>query len=151
MTWKDVNKVTGGNVEANACLAKWSAVLRAVDDIVDNQTYDADKILTALALNIEFCSDLFYRKHSHRLQIPALVATGIWEVSGKWEHENELWKKQWADVLRHADVIFMGAMCVICQGWEASIEFYEEFLIAGRKDHLERHGEAKLPDTITCW
>lgn len=139
MTWKDVNKVTGGNVEANECLAKWAACLRAVDDIIDNQTYDADRILTALALNIQFCSDPFYRRHVQRLQIPALVATGIWEVSVNWEQSHKDWRKQWADVLRHADVIFLGAVCLICRGWEGSVEFYDEFLTAGRKDHLERH------------
>lgn len=142
MTWKDVNKVTGGNVEANECLAKWAACLRAVDDIIDNQTYDADNILTALALNIRFCSDPFYRWHVQRLQMPALVATSIWEVSVDWEKRTEGWRKEWADVLRHADVIVLAAVSLICRGWQNTTQFTADFLEAAHTDHQERHDKA---------
>lgn len=143
MTWKDIERVTKGNPEANTCLAKWAACLRAVDDIVDNRTYDADKVLTALALNCAFCADRFYRKHIPRLQIPALIATGLWEVSVNWERQPELWKRQWADVLRHADAVFLGAICLVCRDWESLSGFNIEFMEAAYSDHLERHGELK--------
>lgn len=143
MTWADINKVTGGNVEANTCLETWAACLRAVDNIVDEGLWDADHILEATALNIRFCCDPFYRQHIHQLQLPALIATGIWELSVEWERDSELWKRQWADVLRHADAVFLGAVCLICRGWEAATEFYREFWTASYNDHVERHGEVK--------
>lgn len=138
MTWKDIHRVTDDNTEANACLAKWAACLRAVDDIVDNHAYDPVSILNALALNCTFCADPFYRRNVHRLQIPALIATGIWEVSVHWERTPG-WCQEWADVLRHADVLFLGAVCLICRGWESFTEFNTEFLEAAYKDHKERH------------
>src|SRR3954470_15774329 len=150
MTWKDIHRVTDGNPEANACLAKWATCLRAVDDIVDNQTYGAAKILSALAFNIQFCSDPFYRRNVHRLQIPALIATGIWEVSVHWEKRPEWWKRQWADVLRHADVLFLGAVCLICRGWESLTEFNTEFLEAAERDHTTRHKPVSNYDVVSC-
>jgi hypothetical protein len=139
VTWKDVDKATGGNPEANTCLAKWAACLRVVDDIVDNQTYSPERILTALALNCEFCADPFYRRHVQRLQFPALIATSVWETSVRWEREIDCWKNDWADVLRHADVIFLSAICLLCQGWQATDKFATEFLEAAHVDHDKRH------------
>lgn len=139
MTWNEIEKATGGNILAKECLTRWAACLRAVDDIVDNGTYDESSIINALALNIKFCSDLFYRSHIQALQCSALTATAIWVVSVKWERHNKYWKQEWADVLRHADVVFLSAICLICKGWKSTEQFAHEFLEAAHDDHEKRH------------
>lgn len=138
-----LDRITGGNPEAKSCIEVWGECLRAVDNIVDNGTYDVDSILNATALNIRFCSHPFYRRHINHLQMPALIATGLWEVSVDWEKRSELWKRQWADVLRHADAVFLGAVCLICVGWDKARDFYPAFLSAGYVDHLDRYGTPK--------
>jgi len=137
------DQLTGGDPEAISCVTQWGDCLRAVDNIVDNETYNTESILSATALNIRFCSHPFYRKHVNQLQFPALIATGLWEVSVSWEKRDELWKRQWADVLRHADVVFLGAVCLICCGWERASEFYGTALSIAYIDHLDRHGPVK--------
>lgn len=139
MTWNDIEKVSGTNLAARDCLASWAACLRAVDDIVDNRTYDETSIINALALNIKFCSDPFYRSHVQALQAPALISTALWVVSVGWEDHNIHWKQEWADVLRHADVVFLSAICLICKGWTATEPFAREFLEAAHEDHKKRH------------
>ena len=78
------------------------------------------------------------------LQMAALVTTSLWAKSCEWERCPELWKRQWADVLRHSDVVLVNAISLICGGgWEGMSAATGTFLSAGFIQHLDKYGPVK--------
>jgi hypothetical protein len=139
MSQLDLRKVTGGNMEALDLLRLGGDYLRACDDIMDKGLWDSGHILNAFALAVKYYSHPFYRRHINQLQMLALVATNLWEKSIDWETHPEVWKRSFADVLRHADVLMMSGIAMICRDWDAARDVTSAFLSAGFVDHLDRY------------
>lgn len=106
--------IARGNPIAKDLLEKWWTFCHAVDDVIDENQWNEESITNCLAHGIAFYSHPFYRRYQAALQMPALLATNFYEDSVTWERDPVLWKRQWADVLRHAgnDVIMAVAFLV---------------------------------------
>lgn len=140
MTSGDLTQITGGNPEALEFIQFCGEYLRAADNLMDDGNWTSDRILACLALGHRFYSCAFYRRHREHFQMLTLMATNLWGVSVDWEHRDELWKRQWADVLRHIDVAVYGAVCLICRGWVPARDFSRAFLSSAYIDHVDKHG-----------
>lgn len=137
----DLARVTNGNARAAHWLAIWGEYLRACDNIVDEELWDAAHLAQCLALGCQCYSHPFYVEHRQSLQTAALIATSLWTKSVEWERRPELWMRQWADVLRHADVVILSTVALLCGGgWDGAMEVTGAFLSAGYIDHKDRRG-----------
>jgi hypothetical protein len=132
-------QITNGDPEAFYFLKCWGDFLRAVDDIVDEGKWEAENLFHAFALGNRLYSSNFYRKHPE-LQMVILTGTAIWEVSCEWEKQPELWKRQWADYMRHSDVAMLSGVAMICSSWKMATTFIRGFLCGAYVDHADRHG-----------
>lgn len=132
--------ICAGDQQAVQFLQLWGAYLRAVDNIIDDETWQPAKLLAAFAAGARMYSDCFYQKHKAHLQMTILLATNIYADSVKWEQSPELWKRQWADVLRHADGHIISAVTLICGGWSELRATSAPFMAACYIDHKDRHG-----------
>lgn len=136
----DLNSITNGHREANWTLETWSNYLRCVDDIVDKGQWAPARLVLAFALGCRFYTTDFYRRNISMLQAPVLTATSFWETSSLWEKSPLLWKRRWADVLRHGDIGLLTMMAMICRGWADAQEISRAGLAAAYVDHADRHG-----------
>lgn len=137
----DLNQITGGNAEANRTIEAWGAYLRCCDDIVDEGQWTRERLLTAFKLGVRFYTTPFYLAHRGMLQAPVLCATSLWAVANEWEKGPELWKRQWADVMRHADGLVIATIAFLCKGWEFSQAAIRAGLISAYQEHREKHGD----------
>ena len=132
--------VTNGDPEAYDFLLRWGKFHRKVDDVIDCNLWDAEHVLEAFVEGCKFYSHPFYQKNMSVLQMPILMATNFCAVSVKWEREKELWKRQWADVLRHSGLQVVESVAMICGGWELVTKTTAPYLAAMYVDHKDRHG-----------
>ena len=136
----DISGLCKGNPEAMDWIDAWGTYLRECDDTVDDGKWSAENVMNTFALGCRCYSHPFYRKHAETLHVAALTATSLWTVSVDWERETELWKRQWADVLRHADICIVFAVGMICGDWTHAQTFVRAGLAASYIDHKDRHG-----------
>lgn len=100
-------------------LKLWHQICHTTDDVIDENKWDAESLLEVFMLASTVYSTPFYRQNSARLQLPCLTATGVYQLSVKWEKPNEpLWHRIWADVLRHSGNDVMFAVALICGGYD---------------------------------
>ena len=88
------------------------------DDVIDNETWDAESLCRVFILACKCYSHDFYRFNVHRLQLPCLLATSTYADSVKWEKSDQpLWKRIWSDVTRHSGNGPILAVSMITGGW----------------------------------
>lgn len=122
----------------------WGEYSRSCDNLVDEGEPTRERMVESWALANRCYSHPFYRQNAPLLQSACLVATSLWALANDWERDSELWKRQWADVLRHADVGVVIAVGLACGAtWQAVQDVSRAFLVAGRVQHKEKHGEPK--------
>lgn len=136
-------RVTGGNADAAYFLTVWNKYLRACDDAVDKLNMSAENLITVFALGAVCYASQFYRRHTAQLQMPILVCTSLWNIANDWEKDSAVWKRQWADVLRNADMVVVNAVTQVCVGWKTAEEVTRSLLAAAYVDHADRHGVPK--------
>ena len=137
----DITRITT-RPDAQEWLSLWGDYSRACDNLVDSGERTPARMVESWALGNRCYSHPFYRANAHLLQSACLMATSLWSLSCDWEKDAELWKRQWADVLRHADVAIVLAVCLICgASWESCQDVTRAFLVAGRVQHKEKYGE----------
>lgn len=107
-----------GNAEAADFLWVWGAYLRRVDDVIDDARWNHEDVLAAIMYACTFYSHPFYVRHATMLQLPVLLATNMFQDSCEWEVQPDLWKRQWADVFRHAGNAMIHSVALICGGWD---------------------------------
>ena len=130
--------------EAKDWIALWGRYSRSCDNIIDEGNTDRDSLTESWALANSVYSHPFYRKNSHLLQSACLVATCQWSIANDWERDGELWKRQWADVMRHADGAVLIAACLAGGlSWQETKDIARSVLIDARAEHLAKHGEPK--------
>lgn len=137
------HQIANGNEQAESFLWTWGCYLRAVDDVIDEGKWEPEEILRVMMLACTFYSHPFYVAHSNQLQMPVIVATNFWLDSIKWEKEAELWKRQWADVMRHSGNEVILAVAMIAGGWEGIREFSAPLMAMCYCYHADKHG---VPD-----
>lgn len=107
-----------GNDDAADFLDVWNRFNHDIDDIIDENLWDAEHLLSVFMLACTVYSHSFYRKHVESLQSPVILATTIYADSVKWEKDPAAWKRQRADVMRHSGIDVVLAVAMICGGWE---------------------------------
>lgn len=129
-----------GNPAGAEFLALWHRLNHEVDDVVDEGKWDSDSILEVLMLACMVYSSAFYRQHAERLSAVVLVATNTWLDSCKWEKDPALWKRRFAEVMRHAgnDVVYTVAM--ITGGWEHLRKISAPTMAASYIHQKDKHG-----------
>lgn len=135
--------ISRGNPMARDLLERWWEFCHAVDDVIDEAQWNADALLNAQALAIAFYSHPFYRRHISALQMPALLATNFYEDSVVWEKDPVLWKRQWADVLRHAGNEVILAVACIVGGYEHMQAMSRPILASCYIYHADLYGVPK--------
>lgn len=126
--------------DAVSYLKCWGDYLRAVDNIVDDNLWDAEHLREMFFLGAQCFSHPFYQSNKAHLQMTVVILSSLWVDSCHWERSQELWKRQWADVLRHADGQMVSAVAMICGGWEHLRKISAPFMAACYIEHKDRHG-----------
>lgn len=141
MTDDFINLICAGNRRAQEFIGLWGQYLRAVDNLIDGDApWTAENVLNCFACGAAMYSHPFYQSNKASLQMVILVTTNTYADSVKWEKSPELWKRQWADVLRHADGNVMSAVTLICSGWPTLRSISAPFMAAAYIGHKDRHG-----------
>lgn len=96
----------------------WHQYCHRVDDCIDENLWDAERLLALFMLACEVYSSPFYVRHCASLRMPALIATSVYADSINFERSPELWKRQWAEVMRHAGNDMAYAVAMITGGWK---------------------------------
>lgn len=135
--------IARGNPGAHELLKVWWEFCHAVDDVIDESQWNAEALLNVQAIGIGFYSHPFYLRYVSALQMPALIATNFYEDSVKWEREPILWKRQWADVLRHAGNDVIVAVAYIVGGYEHMQAISRALLASCYVYHADRYGVPK--------
>jgi len=135
--------IARGNPGAWELMKLWWTFCHAVDDVIDESQWNADCVLGAFANGIAFYSHPFYQRHVSALQMPALLATSFYEDSVVWEKEPILWKRQWADVLRHAGNDVILAIAFLVGGYEHMQAMSRSILASCYVYHADRYGVPK--------
>lgn len=132
--------IAKGNPEATELLKAGWRFCHAVDDVIDEAQWNADAILNTSALGIAFYSHPFYRRNIAALRMPVLIATSWYEDSVNWEKAPELWKRRWADVLRHAWNGVIMAVAYLVGGYEHMQAVSRPLLASCYVYHADRYG-----------
>lgn len=107
-----------GDAVASDWLTLWHRYNHAVDDVIDNATWDFESLLALFVTACMCYSHPFYALNRLALQMPVLLATRTYGDSVKWERDPALWKRQFAEVTRHAGNDVICAVAMLTGGWE---------------------------------
>lgn len=118
----------------------WREYIRAVDNCIDEGFWDAEHLADAFAKGCECYSTPFFRKHVTMLMPVIISVTSTYADSIQFERSPELWKRQWADVLRHADGQIVCMMSFLCGGWAFMRSLSPVFLVCAYEQHKLLHG-----------
>lgn len=119
-----------GNATALEWVGMWHNYVHEIDDIVDEDDWRPERLLKCLIMANDLYSHTFYIQFKDRLQIPILCSTNTYRTSVQWERSPELWKRQWADVLRHCGGLVHETVAVIVGGYE-NLQSMSAPLLAG--------------------
>ena len=139
-------QIANGTPDAEDFLWLWGCYLRAVDDVIDDEKWDSESVLSVLVLACSFYSHPFYVRHASTLQMVVMLATNSWADSVKWERANEQWKREWADVLRHAGNEVIMATAMICGNWQAMRDISSPLMAMCYVYHADKHGVPGRPE-----
>lgn len=107
------------NVEAADFAIAWHWYCHEIDDIVDEKRWTPEDFLKVLVHASILYAKPFWRKHADVLLPHVATVTSMYADSVAWEGKDQLlWKRQAADVLRHAGIEMMFAIAFICGGFD---------------------------------
>jgi hypothetical protein len=129
-----------GNTEALEFVDAWRHYIKAIDDMIDEQKHDPETLVKTLALACLCYSTMFYAKNSQLLKMLVLAISNSYLDSVAFEKDAELWKRQWADVLRHADLQLVCVVAMITGGWDLARQLSGPMLEQYYLNHKERYG-----------
>lgn len=109
--------IANGDAAAHDFLCQWHDYCHEIDDIIDTPDWSSERLLKLFEFANRVYTHPFYALHRKVLSPVVLVATSLYADSNAWEKDDQLWKRWWADVLRHCgnEVIFTVAQ--ICGGY----------------------------------
>jgi len=132
--------ISRGDPLAASFIEAFGRYQRLVDDIIDNGTWDKESLGRALMMACLFYSHPFYQANITMLQMPMLLATNWYADSVDWEKQPELWKRQWADLLRHSGNDVIMAVALIKGGWQGARELSRPLLATCYMYHKDKYG-----------
>jgi len=136
-------QVANGNPLAEDWLCRYYDFAHAVDDVIDLERWDPESVLAVLVQASEVYAHPFYVLHGLRLQLPIITSTDTYLDSVHWEKAPELWKRQWAEVMRHAGNEVIMAVGMICGGWETVRKLSAPWMASCFIYHADRYGVPK--------
>lgn len=100
--------VANGNELAREWLCLFHDYCHELDDVIDIPDWSPARVLAVFERANLIYTHPFYAAYRAQLTPAIQVATAIYSDANHWEKEPDLWKKQWADVMRHSgnEVIF---------------------------------------------
>jgi hypothetical protein len=110
------DKAANGNPQARAFLGAWNEYCHAIDDLIDDEVKDYNRLLELLIKANLLYTMPFYQQHAIRLLPVVTVLTNNYADSIAWEHEVESWKSQWSDIMRFSANDMVVAVASICGG-----------------------------------
>lgn len=131
-----------GNGAGAEWLHLWHRYNHAVDDVIDENLWDAETLLRLLVQACECYSHHFYVAHLDQLQTPALLATRTYGDSVDWE-KGALWKRHFAEVMRHAGNEVICAVALICGGFEHLTKVSAPLMASCAIYHADKYGWVK--------
>lgn len=106
----------GDNAPALQFVMGWNRYVHAIDDLIDGEKKEPQKLLDILALaNVLYSSD-FYQAHSQALRMTVLLVTNAYADSLAWGKSGVPWQEAWADTLRFAGNEMVLAVAAACGG-----------------------------------
>jgi hypothetical protein len=137
--------VANGNTAGLDFLTRFHAYMHEIDDIIDERDWNNERVLKCFASACLLYSHPFYSANRHRLGTAILVATSLYNDANKWERDPALWKRWWADVMRHAgnEVIF--AVAQICGGWGHLKSLTAPMMAMSYIYHADKYGTPANP------
>jgi hypothetical protein len=108
----------GDNAEAFQFLMGWNLYVHSIDDLIDAEKKDPQKLLDTLALANTLYSLDFYQAHSQAFRMVVLLVTNHYADSLAWANSEIPWQKTWADTLRFAGNEMVLAVAAACGGNE---------------------------------
>jgi hypothetical protein len=133
-------KVANGNVSAAQFIWMFHTWCHEIDDIIDDGKWDALSINTVLLGAAGLYAHPFYIEHWAALQSQIIIATSVYADSNLWEKDPALWKRQWAEVLRHSGLHINFTIAMICGGWEHLRGLGSAQLAMAYIYHADKHG-----------
>lgn len=133
-------QAANGDDSARLFLQAWCLYVHEIDDLIDNQVRDPEKLITALVSACTVFSTAFYVAHAHELEPVVLLATNAYADSLKWEKEPEAWKRQWADVLRFSGNEMVVKVAEICGGYSLARNVSEKLREDSWCNHHNENG-----------
>lgn len=109
--------VANGNLSANDWLCQWHDYCHEIDDVIDTPDYAPERVLGLFERANALYTHPFYQLHRAKLSTMILVATSLYSDSNKWEKDAALWKRWWAEVMRHCGNEAIFAVAQICGGY----------------------------------
>ena len=120
--------IANGNREAADFLDRFSLLLQAADDVVDEPA-DAEFKISTFQLFNEVYSHPFYLRHVREFSLVVTLFNSSYADAEQAKHSNLKWKQELADVLRHSSAELIRAVAYLCGGWShlraMSMKFHE--------------------------
>jgi hypothetical protein len=132
-----------GNQLATDWLCIYYEWTHEVDDIIDEDDWDPEKLLKAFLRACEVYSHPFYVLNSQHLQGICILVTAEYADSIKWERAPELFKRQWADVMRHTSNNVFYTVALLTGGYEHLRKIANSWRAVCYVQHKDKHPESK--------
>lgn len=137
--------VAHGNAGAHEWLCLWHDYCHEIDDIIDIPDWSAERVIAVFERANALYTHAFYQTHRLALSPMILVATSLYNDANKWEQDPQLWKRWWAEVMRHCgnEVIF--AVAQICGGYQHLKSITAPMLAMCYVYHKDKYGTPDAP------
>lgn len=132
--------ICGENKSALEWICLFHDYMHEVDDIIDENDWNPERVMKCLIMANDVYSHSFYLEHWKRLQCSILSATSVYCDSIKWERSTDLWKRQFAEVTRHAGNEVVHVVALICGGYENVRKISAAMLAAAFIYHKDKYG-----------
>lgn len=140
---QDVEKlrqVCLGNEEAVQFLLLWSEYVHRIDDIVDMDRTDAEFVIGTFGLANRLYSHPFYLRNIASLGLLVQLVTNAYADAEAMKTSDRPWKREAADVLRHAGAEMLRAVVYLCGGYEHLRGLSERFHEVAYYEHHDQDG-----------
>lgn len=133
-------RAANGNRSALEFMVVWHEYLHEVDDLIDNEMQDKQQWIKVFAhANLVYSMD-FYVSHAKELRLVVMLVTNAYCDSVLFEADSLQWKKQWADVIRHAGLEMIYAVAMICGGYDLMRSISVELKEYAHRCHHDAEG-----------
>lgn len=135
--------VACGNRLAYDFLTLFHGYMHEIDDIIDESDWTPERVLACFASACRVYSHPFYSANRKALSPSILVATSVYHDSNQWEKDPALWKRWFADVMRHSGNQVIFTVAHLCGGWKHMQGLTKPLMAASYVYHADKYGTPK--------